>query len=145
MEDGYWAIIGKEFQGLNLDLVLHIGTLACFMVWSLRKNRFPQISNQNFNVDGAARGKPSVTTFGGILCNSKCQSFLSLSKSIGNKIPMKRSVMQDLRSIENLVKRVQGFVLYHGLLVRVEGHGDYNNVLMRLKELKSLIKVIFLF
>lgn len=36
-------------------------------------------------------------------------------------------------------------MLYHGLLVRVEGHGDYNNVLMRLKELKSLIKVIFLF
>lgn len=46
----------------------------------------PPVGVLKFNVDGLARGKPGITSIGGVLWNAKGEVFLLLSKNVEIKL-----------------------------------------------------------
>lgn len=84
-----WASIRKDFLILTRHIYCSIGKFACNVVWARRSKMFframPPIGILKFNMDGAARGKPSPAGIGWMLHNDNGDILGMFSKGVGIK------------------------------------------------------------
>ena len=98
-----WALLRKEFFGMNLDCILQ-NWEACMSCGPSKDSKVvcwlhPPSDQLKFNVDGVAKGKPEPIGIGGVLRNDAGEVLFMFFKNVGIKESNEAGVLAILEAL----------------------------------------------